>query len=183
MTTEAALFYFRLSESITSYADERDTRLFRNAGSTDQRGLELSATFRATDWLRLYGSYTYHDFSYRQFLRDGTDVSGQRLPGTAPHVFTFIVDLFHRGWTGNLNYNYTDAIPLNDANTVFGEAFHLLRARIGKRIGRVELYVTGENLLDARMSFGNDLNPRFGNRYFQPAPGINGAVGARYTMR
>ncbi|MEL7163670.1 MAG: TonB-dependent receptor, partial [Bacteroidota bacterium] len=115
------------------------------------------------------------------FVRDGTDVSGQQLPGTAPHVANLVADFaLPTGFYANLNWNYTDAIPLNDANTVFGEAYHLVRARLGWRGKRLEVFAGGSNLLDQRMSFGNDLNPRFGNRYFQPAPGINGFVGVRW---
>ncbi|MEL7162959.1 MAG: TonB-dependent receptor, partial [Bacteroidota bacterium] len=44
---EATAFYFRLTESISTFSDERDTRLFRNAGETDQFGLELAGTWRA----------------------------------------------------------------------------------------------------------------------------------------
>ena len=177
---EAAAFLFRLRESITSFSDDRGTRLFRNAGATEQFGLECSATYRANPWLELYASYTYQDFSYGTFVRDGTDVSGQPLPGSAPHVTNLIADLGRpTGWYANLNWNFTDAIPLNDENTVFGEAYHLLRARLGYRSPRFELFLSASNLLDERMSFGNDLNPRFGNRFFQPAPGMNGAVGGK----
>ncbi|MEO0732310.1 MAG: TonB-dependent receptor, partial [Bacteroidota bacterium] len=145
---EATAFYFRLTESISTFSDERDTRLFRNAGATDQFGLELAATWRANDWLELYASYTYHDFTYDDFVRDAVDVSGQQLPGTAPHVTNLIADFsLARGFYANVNWNYTDAIPLNDANTVFGDAYHLVRARAGWRGKRLEVFAGGSNLL------------------------------------
>lgn len=184
---DISLFYLKLSEAIGTYSDERGTVLFRNAGGTHQYGLELAGDYRANQWLSLYGSYTYHRFTYRNYERSGNDFSGQPLPGTAPHVFN--IELSLGRLTGpylKLTENFTDAIPLNDAGTVFGEAYHLVRARMGWRgaLGRSSLdaFVGGSNLLDERMSFGNDLNPQFGGRYFQAAAGRNWFLGVAFRL-
>ncbi|CAH0999626.1 Vitamin B12 transporter BtuB [Neolewinella maritima] len=184
----ASLFYLRLSETISTFSDARGTSLFRNAGNTDQYGTELSLDYVATDWLELYGSYTYHRFRYGDYEQRGADYSGNRLPGTAPHVVNLEARVhLPLGLYATLTENYTDAIPMNDANTVYGEAYHLLRARIGyrRRVGAAtyDFYLGGSNLLDERMSFGNDLNPQFGGRYYQPAPGRNVFVGLSVRPR
>ncbi|MCP9235808.1 TonB-dependent receptor domain-containing protein [Lewinella sp. JB7] len=183
---ELALFYLRLTETISTYSDARGTTLFRNAGNTEQRGLEFQLDYAAGPWLDLYGSYTYHRFTYGTYARGGTDYSGNRLPGTAPHIVNLEARFrLPAGLYLTVTENYTDAIPLNDAGTVSGEAYHLLRARAGWRgtIARSELdfFLGGSNLLDERMSFGNDLNPQFGGRYYQPAPGRNWFVGVSVT--
>ncbi|PPK85715.1 iron complex outermembrane receptor protein [Neolewinella xylanilytica] len=184
---ELALFYLRLDNAISTYSDARGTQLFRNAGSTDQRGLEMALRYQPALWLDLYGSYTYHDFSYGSYERSGEDYSGNPLPGTAPHVVNLEATAsLPAGFYAVLTENYTDAIPLNDDNSVFGEAYHLLRARLGWRGDwagkRLDVYVGGSNLLDQAMSFGNDLNPQFGGRYYQPAPGRNWFLGARASL-
>jgi len=183
-----SLYHFALTEAITSFTDERGTQLFRNAGKTSQTGLEVALSCNAVSGadhavsLNVYTSYTYTNFSYRDFQQSGTDFSGRRIPGAAPHVFNFEVSAGHQnGLYASLFHNFTDAIPLNDANDVFADAFHLLRARVGYQFKRYDFFVTGSNLLDERMSFGNDLNPRFGGRYFQPAPGRNWQVGVRWN--
>ena len=178
----ASLFYLRLNETISTYTDTRGTSLFRNAGNTNQYGVELALDYPATSWLDLYGSYTYHRFTYGTYEQRGDDFSGNRLPGTAPHTFNLEARVqLPVGVYATLTENYTDAIPLNDGNTVYGEAYHLLRARLGYRrqVRRVEydFFLGGSNLLDERMSFGNDLNPQFGGRYYQPAPGRNYFLG------
>ena len=184
---EVSAFYLRLTEAISTFTDDRGTALFRNAGSTDQYGLELALDYRWLDWLDLYGSYTYHRFSYASYTRGGEDFSGQRLPGTAPHLLN-LEARFGRsdGWYGLIAHNYTDAIPLNDGNTVYGEAYHLLRMRLGYRAvlgtGTLDVHLGGSNLLDERMSFGNDLNPQFGGRYYQPAAGRNWFVGVAWAL-
>ncbi|NJB84630.1 iron complex outermembrane receptor protein [Lewinella marina] len=181
---ELALFYLRLDNAISTYSDARGTTLFRNAGSTDQRGVELALDYRPLGWLSFYGSYTWHDFAYDNYERGGEDYSGNRLPGTAPHLFNLEVTAGRAtGFYATLTENYTDRIPLNDGNTVYGEAYHLLRARAGWRgpVGalRLDVFLGGSNLLDQEMSFGNDMNPQFGGRYYQPAPGRNGFLGLR----
>ncbi|PHI19863.1 TonB-dependent receptor [Lewinellaceae bacterium SD302] len=183
LTYELSAYRFRLNESISAFSDDRGTQLFRNAGETDQWGIEISGEWSAMDWLNFYASYTYQNFTYLDYEREGEDVSGQRLPGTAPHVVNLIVDYRSESrFSASLNYNYTDAIPLNDANTVFGESYHLVRLRLAYRVGLFTIHASGSNLLDERMSFGNDLNPRFGGRYFQPAAGINGSVGIKWSL-
>ncbi|MFK8162998.1 MAG: TonB-dependent receptor plug domain-containing protein [Lewinella sp.] len=182
------IFHFALDEAITSFSDERGTQLFRNAGKTRQQGVEISATWNAISstekamGLSLFTSYTYYNFTYQNLERGGTDFSGQNIPGAAPHTFNFEIGLYLKnGLSLNVFHNYTDAIPLNDTNDVFADSFHLLRAKLSYPLKSFTVFITGSNLLDQRMSFGNDLNPQFGRRYFQPAPGRNWQVGVSWT--
>ncbi len=186
-SVEATFFHFALQEAITSFTDERGTQLFRNAGKTRQQGLEMAANWQplslpeAAVGLQLYASYTYYNFTYRDFEQSGTDFSGNDIPGAAPHTVNLEVGTqLRNGLRLDLFHNYTAAIPLNDANDVFADDFHLLRARLSYPFGKFTVFVTGSNLLDERMSFGNDLNPQFGNRYFQPAPGRNWQLGVKF---
>lgn len=180
------VFHFALDEAITSFTDERGTQLFRNAGKTRQQGVEVAATYYALNKsdhplsLSFYTSYTYYNFTYQNFQQRGTDFSGNNIPGAAPHNVNLEVNMeLKNGLYLSLFHNYTDAIPLNDANDVFADGYHLLRAKLGYNFKGFDVFLTGSNLLDQKMSFGNDLNPRFGNRYFQPAPGRNFQVGIR----
>jgi iron complex outermembrane receptor protein len=186
VSAEINLFHFALDEAITSFTDERGTQLFHNAGETKQQGIELAVNYTpfrvSTDEVHLsfYTSYTHYNFIYQDFQQRGTDFSDNKIPGAAPHSVNFEAKLILKnGLYLNLFHNYTDAIPLNDANDVFADSYHLLRAKIGYELKGFDVFLTGSNLLDQKMSFGNDLNPRFGNRYFQPAPGRNWQVGIR----
>ena len=187
---DATVFHFRLDEAITSFADERGTQLFRNSGRTTQNGLELLLQYSHNivrggvpdDWgYDVLASYTYYDFTYDELQRSGEDFAGNDIPGAAPHTTNLEGTISYReNWRFSLLHNYVAAIPLNDANDVFAEAFHLVRASVSYRIKSLTFFATGNNLLDERMSFGNDLNPRFGGRYFQPAAGRNFQVGVRW---
>lgn len=193
LSFDLALFYFQLDDAITTFTDGQGVVLFRNAGETSQKGLELSSKM---DWLSSESgsisslsstlAYTYHNFQFENYIDDGDDFSGVALPGTAPHVVNIQTDLELRGGVYlNLTYHYSDPIPLNDANTFFSKAYSLINLRAGFR-GNVfnqplEIYGGVDNLLNVEYSLGNDLNA-FGRRYFQPAATINYYVGFKIKL-
>jgi iron complex outermembrane receptor protein len=182
---EAIGFLFALDEAITTFTDDRGTQLFRNAGKTRQLGLELSADFpNLTDLaggnLRGYASYTFYDFVYQDLARNGTSLVGQNIPGAAPHTLNLELGWSHpAGPYTSIFYNFLDTTPLNDANDVFADAHHLVRATAGYKTGSWDFFLSGNNLLDDNLNLGNDLNVRFGGRYFQPAAGRTVLAGVR----
>lgn len=181
---DLALFHFDLSESITTYTNQDGVVLFRNSGNITQNGLELELR---QNWLEAGTgffqnvsttlAYTHHDFKFGEYENRGNNLKGNALTGTAPNVLGFTTDLLTTaGLFFNLSYLYTDEIPLNDANTVFSNAFHLVDIKLGyaKSFGKNEAQLSFgvDNLFDETYSLGNDLNA-FGRRYFQPAPTRN----------
>ena len=195
LSFDLALFQFNLTDAITTFTDGQGVVLFRNAGETRQSGAELSAWM---NWLE-YGSglisslsskvaYTYHDFSFENYIDDGDDFSGNALPGTAPYVFNLQTDVnFSNGLYLSFTYYYSDLIPLNDQNTFYSEAYNLVNTKVGYQ-GRIkgktnfELYVGIDNLLDVSYSLGNDLNA-FGRRFYQPAATRNFYFGLKLNFK
>lgn len=180
---EANYFHFILDQTIVTRTNANGVVLFNNAGSTLQNGLELMLSWQALRKsfdgiaLRLGSSYTYHDFTFRDYLQNQNDFSGNRLTGVAPHTWVSTADLeYGNGFYLNLTHNYSDEIPLNDGNTVYANAYHLVQLKFGKTIttkyGTWEVFAGADNLLNERYSLGNDLNA-FGGRFFQPAPERN----------
>jgi iron complex outermembrane receptor protein len=182
-------FYFQLEETIVQQQSERGTVLFTNTGSTDQRGLEAAFTYFALQDkpgpikdLELQLSYTHHDFEFNDYTKfDGDtllDFSGNQLTGVASNILVLMAVLeTNAGFYLKASVNFTDEIPLNDANTVYADAYQLVllkagyRTHLGEKL-EMELFAGVNNLLDQRYSLGNDLNA-FGGRYYQPAPDRN----------
>ncbi len=192
---DVSLFYLRLSETIVDYTSERGTDLFRNAGGTDQKGVEAGINFKpiqdpyaTVSELNFRLNYAYHHFEFNDYVRSENDFSGNKVTGVAPHTLWAGVDVSTDvGLYANVNYNYTDKIPLNDANDVFADSYQLITAKIGFKKSfndrfSFDVYAGGDNLLDETYSLGNDLNP-FGGRYFQPAPERNYYGGLSVTYR
>lgn len=194
---DLAIFYFKLKESIVLTESQRDgTLAFANAGSTNQTGFEFS-----TNWipvnnengflnlLEIQSSYTFHNFKYDNYVKGGDDFSNNRLPGVAPHTFfTSLSAEINLGLYGQLSYNYTDEIPLTDGNTVYSDPYHLMKGKFGfkQMLGEkfdLDIYAGVDNLLDQQYSLGYDINA-FGNRFYQPAPGINwfGGIKINYSI-
>ena len=192
---DVTTFYFQLDQTITSYTNEQGVVLFRNAGSTDQKGVEVSLDYVLLrnqntffQEVKLNHAFTGHYFSFGDYESGGNDFSGNQLTGVAPNTLVNILDIRTKpGFYLNFTHQYVDEIPLNDANTVFQDAYNLVGSRIGWRstLGSrwdVEAYGGVDNLLDEQYSLGNDLNA-FANRYFQPAPGINFYGGMKVGLR
>ncbi len=185
---DVATFYFKLKESIVLTESQRDgTLAFANAGSTNQAGLEISTNWIAIDneneflsLLEIQSSYTFHYFKYDNYVKGGDDFSDNRLPGVAPHtVHTSFSAETKPGLYGIFSYNFTDKIPLNDANSISSNAYHLVKGKLGFRQNfgkddkfKFDLYAGLDNILDQRYSLGYDVNA-FGNRYYQPAAPLN----------
>ncbi len=182
---DLALFSFRLKETIVTQTAPSGVVIFSNAGETLQPGAEL---FLSYDLLneeqpgfveaRVRTSYTYHKFEFKDYIKRQNDFSGNELTGVAPNIVVSSLDLKIKGGIYTfLTHNYTDRIPLNDANDVYSSSYNLVELKVGwqqKVRSKLELnlFVGANNLFDEKLSLGNDLNP-FGGRYFQPAPGRN----------
>ncbi|UJP65683.1 TonB-dependent receptor family protein [Mongoliitalea daihaiensis] len=192
---DVTAFYFQLDQTITTFTNEQGVVLFRNAGATDQRGIEASLDYapyrNQATWIRevrLNHAYTGHYFTFARYESRGTDFSGNQLTGVAPHTLVNLLDVRSRsGFYINITHQYVDQIPLNDANTVFQDAYHLVGSRIGWResLGSrwdLDLYGGVDNILDETYSLGNDLNA-FANRFYQPAPGRNFYGGIKVGLR
>ncbi len=188
-------FYFKLDETIVQRQSERGTVLFTNTGSTNQSGLEATATWFAIEapqqWvsrLEVQTSYTLHHFVFKNYQQEENDYSGNKLTGVAPNISVTSIMLYTRpGLYANATYNFTDKIPLNDANTVYADPYHLVMLKIGYQIplpGKMgmEVFAGINNLLNQKYSLGNDLNA-FGSRYYQPAPERNYFAGLRLSYQ
>jgi iron complex outermembrane recepter protein len=196
ITFDLVAYYLQLRQTIVRRVDAAGAEFFVNAGRTDQRGIELAASWLAINQptqtlsqVKLWSTYTYNLYRYREFQRNDVDFSGNRLPGIAPNIVIVGADVLTRpGFYANLTLNFTDFIPLNDANTVYANDYALLGGRLGFRRTfanriRADVFAGVDNALNQQYSLGNDINA-FGNRYFNPAATVNyfGGINARYIF-
>lgn len=187
-------YHFALRETIVNRRDESlpgDPEYFINAGHTRQQGVEAQLTWtpaRLASFVqapRFWISYTYNDYTFRDYEKSGISYSGNILTGTTPVVAVAGVDVtFIQHLYLNATATFHDHTPLNDANTDMASAYTLLSARIGYRAassGRwpLDIFAGADNLLDERYSLGNDLNAAAG-RYYNAAPGRNFYAGVRF---
>ena len=198
---EVNIYAFELRQTIVSSTTDQGIVVFRNTGSTHQRGLEAALSgwlwqaapaastgeAVAPAGLRAWTSYAYNNFRFGSYSSGGQDLRGNRLTGTTPHTLSAGLDFSHRtGFYLNPNLSHQARVVLNDANTEEAPGYWAFGARGGWRrtFGHFEtnIYAGIDNAANRRYSLGNDLNA-FGGRYFQPAPGRGGYAGAQLGWR
>jgi iron complex outermembrane receptor protein len=181
---EINLFSYQLHNAIVQRKDASNADYFDNAGSTRQKGIESQAYYqlfqRNHGFIndgRIWISYTWNDFHYKNFKQSTTDFSGNQLPSVAPQTIAAGIDVGTRpGIYFNLTYFYSDRIALNDANSEYASSYNLFSGRIGwrKTFGKwgLNLFTGADNLFDEKYSLGNDINAA-GNRFYNAAAGRN----------
>lgn len=168
---QASLFDLRVSDKLTSQSvDSAGISLYSfrtNAGDQDDRGLELAASYalvdKPTGWLatlRPFASYTYSDFTYRNFKSDNNnnaktiDYSGKNVVGVAPNTYNMGIDVSTTaGAYAHVTYHHVDALPISYDNAHKAVAFSLVGAKVGvtRTVGSflVDIFAGGDNLTNA----------------------------------
>jgi iron complex outermembrane receptor protein len=190
---DVSAFYYRLKDAIVRKADEVGNEFFANAGRTDQRGIETQLlfdvirknNFRFIRQLQLSNAGTFYMFRFRDYKMESADYSGNRITGVPDRTLVSGLSIgFPRKISVLVQHNYTSSIPLNDANSEFAKAYHLLQAKVewkySYRRNTFCFYAGADNILNTSYSLGNDLNAA-GKRYYNPAPARNYFAGLSFT--
>lgn len=179
-------FTYQLKNAIVRRLDPNDVEYFINAGGTKQQGIEIETAVwliqnqsdKFLSSLQFRNSYTFSNFRFTDFINANSDFSGRKLTGVPDHNLTSSLSLqFKKEFYSYIQYQFTSAIPLNDANTAKSKSYNLVELKIGKRNLRFgqtkfEVFAGINNLLNEKYSLGNDLNAA-NDRYFNPAATIN----------
>ncbi len=149
-----------------------------NAGKTVHNGIEAYLAYEFFDSrnLRLFVGYTFSDYKFDEFVDGDHDFSDNRLTGTAPHIVSAGLDFneVRTGLYGNLTFQFTDAIPVNDANSIYSDAYKLFTSKIGwrKTLGtkwNLDIYTGVNNIFNKKYASMLQINALGANpRYFYP---------------
>lgn len=195
---DISTYQMHLKNAIVPVARPDGTTAYRNAGATNQKGIEALVSYlmihnpgKYFSFLKTWVSYTYNDYIFTDYKTQSydwasasvitKDNSGKQVTGVVPHSLSAGVDMDTRGgFFGNIVYYYYDKIPLNDANTYYSDPYALLNVKLGYRraIGPLsgEIFAGINNAFNARYSSlilynadANGIPPQF----FNPSPGVN----------
>ena len=192
---DASLFQYKLKDAIVRRSRESGAEYFINAGGVDQLGLEVSANvqliqnrnFGFIKQASISSNLTLSKFKFANYEAKGIDFSGNKLTGVpSTSIINLLSTSFPNGIGFFLTHHYTSTIPLNDANTVYSKAYHLVQSKISwnkplSEKTRLQVFVGADNLLNEKYSLGNDINA-FGGRYFNAAPTRNYLLGFNITI-
>jgi len=150
---QVALFDAEFSDKMTSVAVplNNTTTLYSyiaNGGKQQNRGLEVAATYNAyqsatgfLNYVRPFANLTYSDFKYKDFSYETINKSGQKevadytgyaVAGVSPIVANVGMDLSSNGgFYANLNYSFTDSMPITSDGAFESQIYRLVNAKVG----------------------------------------------------
>ena len=189
-TFEASLYRQRTSNLIVTQSFLRLPPLTGqfsavvNAGAVDQNGLELGATLRPLTGLNLRASYTFSDFTYRDFVSGDQSFSGRTVPGVPAHnVLAEAIYRTARGLSLAFDIQRVGRFFVNDLNTASNDPYVVANLRVGYdlHLGRgfeLSPWVGLQNLRDQVYVAQTQVNAAAG-RYFNPLPGLTFLAGVK----
>lgn len=176
---QLAIFRIETEDDLVPFEleDFPDRTFFRNAGSTNRNGLELSLHYVfAKEWT-IQSSYAYSDFTYGNYRTPDGNFEGNALPGIPKHTTSFgLVYASKKGFRANLRANLVGNQYAEDSNAVTVDGYALIHLRGGYvfqyRNVEVRPYLGVNNLLNEAYTDNVRINA-FGGRYYEPAPTLN----------
>ncbi|PZF72532.1 TonB-dependent receptor [Taibaiella soli] len=170
---QVALFHMDIQDKLTTQAHTTpsgsiDYTFTTNAGTQVNNGLELDLAYtfqqdrsHVITMVRPFVSYTYSDFTYKNFKSDNNndsktiDYSGNKAAGVPPHLFNAGID-FATKWGVYLTttFQYVDKEPLTFDNQHYANAYSLLQAKLGYKhqFGKhfmMDAYAGAQNLTNS----------------------------------
>jgi iron complex outermembrane receptor protein len=175
--------------------------VYRNAGTTRQNGLEAFLTFNGPGDSQSNFRYQFNasgaiqDYRFSDYIKDSTDLSGNKLPGAPQATFSGSGSLqFKRRIDLLLSGRYNGRTWANDENTVAQEGYWLFDGQLSWHIyaenpavyephptPMITILVGMNNILDQQYTNFLALNA-FGGRYWNPAPGRNVFGGVQFRF-
>ncbi len=203
-----SIYQMNLTNAILPVYNQYGTASFLNAGSLNEKGLEVSLYYlfardsnKTVSLFKPWINYTYAYYKFSRYTKESfdyihnvpvtADYTGNRVTGVTPNSLNAGVDLETKyGIYFNAVLNYISRTPINDAGTYYQHAYTLLASKIGFRIrlNRVglDLYAGGRNLLNANYSSLVNINADAAgsNNFYNPSPSRNfyGGLAIKYRF-
>ncbi|WP_179376524.1 TonB-dependent receptor family protein [Winogradskyella wichelsiae] len=190
--SELFLFKRKLRFQLTAYLLDIDNLLVadrvgddqyigRNAGKTEHKGIELSASYaqKFTNGFLLspYINAEITDHRFIDFVDDQNDYSGHQLTGIPKVKMNGGLQLGLKNFNLNTNFIHIGEMPLNDANTLSSDAYTVFNTKLSYKnsIAKnfdIEINIGVNNFTDEQYASSVLINAvGFGNsepRYYYP---------------
>lgn len=173
---EFSLYHMQVNDLLVAQRVGEDQYIGINAGKTLHQGIEAAANYH---WdiskdlaLQPYIALSIGNYRFKEFLNDGSDFSGNDLtgvPGTKINAGITLTTTF--GFYISSDYYFVDETPINDANTVYNDLYHLLNAKAGYRFSIIKG-------LEAHLAAGinNVTNTHYASMVLVNATGFGGSL-------
>lgn len=182
-----AIYRLNIRNLLVSRRTADDQFIGINAGRTQHDGLELELNYK---WLNKdalsissFANYTLNNFTFKEFVDENNDFSGNDLTGVPSDIFNAGIDVDSSvGIYGNINFQYVESIPITDSNSLFSKSYNLTNIKIGYKLTinqkiKLNAFFGLDNIFDEVYASQILINASgFGGkapRYFYPGLPIN----------
>ncbi|HEY0091202.1 MAG TPA: TonB-dependent receptor, partial [Flavobacterium sp.] len=189
-----AVYRMQIKDLLVAQRVADDQYVGINAGETLHKGFEGTVNYivRLSDKSSLspYFSGSIGQYKFQEFTNNDQDFNGNELPGVPKTKLNagFTLNLFN--WYLLADFQYTDKMPIDDANSIYTKSWRTLNLKSG-------YWIKVHNSLTASIAGGinNVLNERYASmilvnatsppngtpRYFYPGLPVNYYVNANFT--
>lgn len=181
-----AIFRLDVRNLLVARRTAQDQFIGVNAGKTQHDGLEVSFRY---NWIRdkpitvnSYLSYTLNDFTFKEFLDEGQDFSGNDLTGVPSKILNAGIEVnTNVGIYANISFQYVGSIPITDSNSLVASSYSLTNIKLGYKLAikkmKLGAFIGIDNIFDERYASQLLINANsFGGnapRYFYPGNPLN----------
>lgn len=137
--TEIALYRMDIKNLLVAQRVGDDQYVGTNAGKTLHQGIEISLNYKTEiikKWfIETYVNGSFGRYRFKEFIHDGNDFSGNRLTGTPSNKINAGFTLKSNfGLYASSDFYFVDKLPMDDANSVYADAYNLLNIKAGYRL-------------------------------------------------
>ena len=183
----ASIYQLNIKNLLVSRRVSEDQYIGINAGKTQHNGLELDLNYK---WIskesisiNSFINYTLNNFTFKEFIDDTEDYSGNDLTGVPSDIFNAGIDFDTAiGIYGNINYQYVGEMPITDSNNLYSSSYNLTNFKIGYKINlnkklKLNTFLGLNNIFDEHYASQILINTSgFGGsapRYYYPGNPVN----------
>ena len=189
---DVAAYHFQLQNAIVMRVNAQGAQYFVNSGGALEKGIEVTGKYRLwqkasafISQFNIWGSFSYQPYYFSDYKQGNNNYTGNAVTGVPKHITNAGIDMATKNkYYLHLLLNATAAIPLNDSNTNYANAYQNLQLKMGRYIhwkqAKLNIFCGIDNLLNQNYSLGNDINA-FGGRYYNPAPSRNYYAGINFS--
>lgn len=195
--TEVSFYSTQIKNLLVARRIGEDQFVGINAGESIHKGMEFFVNYKLFSksgfQVSPFFSGTFNHFKFKDFVDGDTDFSGNKLTGVPDFHWNFGIDFKSDiGLSFYGVYRNVDAIPLNDGNTLYSDAYQVIDIKTSytfliKNVFETQLFFGLNNLLDEK--YASSILPNavgFGNsspRYFYPSIPLNYFTGIKVKYK
>ena len=173
---DTSIYYSPVLDEVVQVIQPFGETEYVNAGETEKKGVEVALSWVPWLGVSLGGSYTYSDYTFKEFSEPAfghnVDRSGNALPYIPKHYYSLNAGYMHRtGVYLQATANTWGEYWMDNANSQMYEGYELVTdLTVGYQTRRYEVALIIQNLFDQRYAVEAQKDLYGGLRYSPAAP-------------